>query len=120
MSALDGMDLFGSGPHDFRPCPWRRTVQRRAFAGLNGEMALDMGMRSRAILQTGRLQADTASGLRDLIEAIEALVDGRPHTLAQVGERLGVSKERIRQLEARAMAKLRTDFAGAAIGLYGS
>jgi len=81
MSALDEMDLFGSGPHDFRPGPWRRAVQHRAFAGLDGELALDMGMRSRAIVQAGRLQADTASDLRDLIEAIEAFVDGRPHAL---------------------------------------
>jgi RNA polymerase sigma factor (sigma-70 family) len=33
-----------------------------------------------------------------------------PQTLQQIGQRLGVSKERIRQLEARAMSKLRTDF----------
>ncbi|MFQ5805594.1 MAG: sigma-70 family RNA polymerase sigma factor [Phycisphaerae bacterium] len=34
-----------------------------------------------------------------------------PQTLQQVGRRFGVSKERIRQLEARAMTKLRADFA---------
>lgn len=33
-----------------------------------------------------------------------------PQTLQQIGRRFGVSKERIRQLEARAMSKLRTDF----------
>jgi len=33
-----------------------------------------------------------------------------PQTLEQIGRRFGVSKERIRQLEARAMGKLRTDF----------
>ncbi|MCC6358322.1 MAG: sigma-70 family RNA polymerase sigma factor [Phycisphaerales bacterium] len=35
---------------------------------------------------------------------------GEPATLEQIGQQLGVSKERIRQLEARAMGKLRTDF----------
>ena len=30
-----------------------------------------------------------------------------PQTLEQVGSKLGVTKERIRQLEARALAKLR-------------
>ena len=34
-----------------------------------------------------------------------------PQTLQQIGQRFGVSKERIRQLEARAMSKLRTEFA---------
>jgi len=35
---------------------------------------------------------------------------GEPQTLEQIGRRLGVSKERVRQLEARAMSRLRTDF----------
>ena len=35
----------------------------------------------------------------------------QPQTLQQVGERFGISKERIRQLEARAMDKLRENFA---------
>ena len=35
----------------------------------------------------------------------------QPKTLQQVGKSFGVSKERIRQLEARAIGKLRTDFA---------
>jgi RNA polymerase primary sigma factor len=34
-------------------------------------------------------------------------VDGRPHTLDEIGTLLGVSRERIRQIENRAMAKLR-------------
>ncbi|MCH8808111.1 MAG: sigma-70 family RNA polymerase sigma factor [Planctomycetes bacterium] len=41
-------------------------------------------------------------------------------TLAQIGVTFGVSKERIRQLEARAMTKLRGDFADEAVALYGS
>lgn len=35
---------------------------------------------------------------------------GQPQTLEQIGRRFGVSKERIRQLESRAMTKLRGDF----------
>lgn len=35
---------------------------------------------------------------------------GEPQTLEQIGRRFGVSKERIRQLEARAMTKLRGGF----------
>jgi RNA polymerase sigma factor (sigma-70 family) len=40
-------------------------------------------------------------------------------TLEQIGQRLGVSKERIRQLEARAMAKLREGFADSAKQILG-
>jgi RNA polymerase sigma factor (sigma-70 family) len=38
----------------------------------------------------------------------------QPQTLEQIGQRLGVSKERIRQLEARAVARLRQEFASEA------
>ncbi len=45
---------------------------------------------------------------------------GQPQTLEQVGRRFGVSKERIRQLEGRAMNKLRTDFSQTAERLFGN
>jgi RNA polymerase primary sigma factor len=35
------------------------------------------------------------------------LRDGHMHTLAQIAERLGVSRERVRQLEAEALSRLR-------------
>ena len=35
------------------------------------------------------------------------LTDGRPHTLDEIGRVYGVTRERIRQIEARSMAKLR-------------
>lgn len=44
---------------------------------------------------------------------------GEPQTLEQIGQRLGVSKERIRQLETRAIAKLRDEFGAEARGLLG-
>lgn len=45
---------------------------------------------------------------RDIIVSRYGLMDGRPpETLEQVGQKLGVTKERIRQLESRALQKLR-------------
>jgi RNA polymerase primary sigma factor len=35
------------------------------------------------------------------------LVDGTPHTLEEVGHQLGVTRERIRQIENKTLAKLR-------------
>lgn len=81
MSSLDGVDMFGSGPHAFRTGPWERAMVRRGFAGLHGELVLDLGLRSRPIFQTGRLQADTASALTGQIGALDGKIDGRCHGL---------------------------------------
>ncbi|MHC4981548.1 MAG: hypothetical protein ACYTF6_00055 [Planctomycetota bacterium] len=81
MSSLDGQDLFGSGPHSIRPETWSRAVQYRGFAGINGLLTLDMGLRSRRINQTGRLQAATTSAIHAIVSEIEAKLDGGIHTL---------------------------------------
>ncbi len=81
MSSLDGLNLFGSGPMSLRPDAWERQLQRRGFAGLDGELVIDLGLRSRAIQQTGRLQGASAAAVGALVTAIEAYQDGQPHTL---------------------------------------
>jgi len=81
MSAFAGEDLFGSGPHAFRLGPWQRAVQNRAFAGVHGELLLDLGIRSRKIRQTGRLQADSADALHALLSTIDGYCDGAEHAL---------------------------------------
>lgn len=44
---------------------------------------------------------------RQVIQLRYGLGDSRTHTLEEIGERLGVTRERVRQIEARAMEKLR-------------
>jgi RNA polymerase primary sigma factor len=44
---------------------------------------------------------------RDVLEMRFGLVDGKDHTLEEVGKRFGVTRERIRQIEAKALRKLR-------------
>jgi len=44
---------------------------------------------------------------RDVLELRFGLVDGESHTLEQVGQKFGVTRERIRQIEAKALRKLR-------------
>ena len=45
--------------------------------------------------------------LRDVLELRFGLVGGDPRTLDQVGERLGITSERVRQLQSRALRELR-------------
>jgi RNA polymerase primary sigma factor len=56
--------------------------------------------------------------IQDLLKALparEALVlrmrfgftDGMPHTLAEIGQRMGITRERVRQIEAQALSRLR-------------
>lgn len=44
---------------------------------------------------------------REVLELRYGLVDGSPQTLEEIGARLGLSRERVRQLEARGIAQLR-------------
>jgi RNA polymerase primary sigma factor len=44
---------------------------------------------------------------REVLEMRFGLKDGRDHTLEEVGKRFGVTRERIRQIEAKALRKLR-------------
>lgn len=45
---------------------------------------------------------------RDVIELRFGLVDGRIHTLEEIGQRFGVTRERIRQIEVKALTALRS------------
>ena len=46
---------------------------------------------------------------RRVIELRHGMEDGIQYTLEQIGNRMGVTRERVRQIEARALEKLRTN-----------
>jgi RNA polymerase nonessential primary-like sigma factor len=51
--------------------------------------------------------ADLTKRERDVIEMRFGLLDGTPYSLSDVGKALEISRERVRQIEAKALQKLR-------------
>ena len=57
---------------------------------------------------------------RVVVQLRFGLVDGRPHTLDEIGREFGISRERVRQIERDSMAKLRTGDRSEALRAYAS
>jgi RNA polymerase primary sigma factor len=57
--------------------------------------------------QLGRVLGSLSERERKVIELRFGLIDGKPHTLEEVGRVFGVTRERIRQIEHKTLAKLR-------------
>ena len=53
------------------------------------------------------LGQETFARLRDVIERRFGLAGEHPQTLEQIGKELGITRERVRQLETRALKELR-------------
>jgi RNA polymerase primary sigma factor/RNA polymerase nonessential primary-like sigma factor len=68
----------------------------------------DEGVEQRALATELRTLVDTLPQREALIISLRyGLVDGHQHTLQQVADRLGYTRERIRQLEKIALTELR-------------
>ena len=66
------------------------------------------------MVSAGMLQTHLAEVLnslgdreREVVRMRYGLVDGEPRTLEEVGRAFGVTRERVRQIEAKSLAKLR-------------
>lgn len=92
LTSFDGQELFASGPHSFQPGSWQRGLIRRSFAGVDDELLLDLGRRSRTMRQRGRLHGTTLADLQAQIDAIEAACDAQTHDLT---DNLGRLHERV-------------------------
>jgi RNA polymerase primary sigma factor len=77
------------------------------------ENAVDPAVAGAEILRSRRV-ADALARLGDTERRVLELrfgFDGEPRTLEAIGKELGISRERIRQLETRALAQLRSELA---------
>jgi RNA polymerase nonessential primary-like sigma factor len=54
-----------------------------------------------------KLLAELTTQQREVLALRFGLADGQPMTLAKIGDRLNISRERVRQIEREALAKLR-------------
>ncbi|MCB0973140.1 MAG: RNA polymerase sigma factor RpoD [Actinobacteria bacterium] len=88
------------------------------LADRNAESPAEIAARH---LLTGAVN-DALDGLdereREIVRMRFGLEDGEIHTLEDVGERFGVTRERIRQIEARTLAKLRQPGASSQLREY--
>jgi hypothetical protein len=86
---LDGQDLFDEQQLEIEAGSISRDSIKRAVAGLDGMLSIDMGKRGRKIKQKGLLQAKSRTQMNNRINAISAYMDGNTHTLARNnGEKL--------------------------------
>ena len=79
---------------------------------------LHRGLRRPGAGRRGRLRADAGPAARDarprssqreadVVKLRFGLADGQPHTLDEIGRELGLTRERIRQIESKTLSKLR-------------
>jgi RNA polymerase sigma factor (sigma-70 family) len=100
------LDAEVAGRDSIRP---RRLEE--VLSDPDAESALDDIERSRLADQARRGLSRLDDRERSILTWRFGLDGGEEHTLQEIGERLGLSRERARQLEARALAKLRTSSA---------
>ena len=82
MSAtLDGQILFDKQQLEIEQGSTSRKSIERAAPGLDGVLSIDMGGRSRKIVQKGVLRTKSKAQMDEKISAISAYMDGDTHTL---------------------------------------
>ena len=82
MSAtLDGQILFDKQHFEIEQGSTSRKSIERAAPGLDGVLSIDMGGRSRKIVQKGVLRTKSKAQMDEKISAISAYMDGDTHTL---------------------------------------
>ena len=77
------------------------------FIADKGAAPLDLAARKMLALAVQEVLADLSDREAEVVKLRFGLLDGRPRTLEEVGKEFGVTRERIRQIESKTLAKLR-------------
>jgi len=78
---LDGQNLFDQQQLNIEPASVHRNSIERTMAGLDGVLSIDLGQRSRQVIQKGSLLAKSRTQMNERTSAISAYLDGKTHTL---------------------------------------
>ncbi len=73
----------------------------------NAAVPLDVAARNMLSAALGDVLIELSEREQEVVRLRFGLDDGRPRTLEEVGKKFGVTRERIRQIEAKTLAKLR-------------
>lgn len=96
--------LIISRPVSLDDLQWRPILER--MPALTDDPAV-LSQRSDLQMRASTALASLSLSEQQVIEARHGLVDGNARTLEEVGRDFGVTRERIRQIEAKALQKLR-------------
>jgi RNA polymerase primary sigma factor len=89
------------------PAGWIEGASVGDFLTDERESPLDAAMNARRTDQTARLLEGLTPREAEVIRLRFGLGGGNEHTLEEIGQRFSVTRERIRQIEAKALARLR-------------
>jgi RNA polymerase primary sigma factor len=73
----------------------------------NAAAPIDVAARNLLVSAVGDVLVELSDREQEVVRLRFGLEDGRPRTLEEVGRQFGVTRERIRQIEAKTLAKLR-------------
>jgi len=78
---LDGSALFDDQGLQMEVGSYSRAHVERAIRGLDVMLSIDLGERTREILQRGTLRAPSRAAMQARTDSISAFIDGDTHTL---------------------------------------
>ena len=78
---LDNFVYFDSDSFNLQIKSRQRDVAERGAVGLDGAVSIDLGQRTRKLIQTGQLRASNKTALNEKIADIDEMFDGQMRTL---------------------------------------
>lgn len=86
-TTLDGQALFDEQDLKIEVGGLVRASIERAMSGLDGILSIDLGQRSRKVIQAGTLRTTSADAMRSRVDSIATFIDGGTHVLVSADGR---------------------------------